>query len=53
MTRNEEKELIKAFAFGFSAERAAEECEISVEEAVNFKKTHTAEIKAKRSECHE
>lgn len=53
MTRNEEKELIKAFAFEFSAERAAEECEISVEEAIEFEKTHAAQIKEKRSECHE
>lgn len=53
MTGAEEKEIIKAFAFGFTAKQAAEECEISLDEAAEFEKTHAAEIEAKRSEVRE
>lgn len=53
MTRAEEKEIIKAFAFGFSAKQVAEECEISPAAAAEFEKAHAAEIEAKRSESNE
>lgn len=53
MTRAEEKEIIKAFAFGFSPAQIAEECGITVDEAKDFAKSHAEEIKAKRSEKHE
>ncbi|MBP0957002.1 MAG: hypothetical protein J5997_06520 [Oscillospiraceae bacterium] len=44
MNEFEIKEAIKAFSFGFSAERVAEECEISVEQAQEIQKNHSAEI---------
>ncbi len=53
MNKEEQNEIIKAFAFGFTAEQVAEECEISVSEAEKFLEDHIEEIKAKRSECHE
>lgn len=53
MTRAEEKEIIKAFAYGFSAKQVAEECEISLAEAAEFEKAHAAEIEMKRSEANE
>ncbi len=53
MSNTEINEIIKAFAYGFTAEQVAEECEISVSEAEKFLENHIEEIKAKRSERHE
>lgn len=48
MNELEIKEAIKAFAFGFSAESVAEECEISVEQAREIQKNYSAEIEERR-----
>lgn len=53
MTTAEKNEIIKAFAFGFSPERVAEECGISVSEAEEIRKNNAGEIERKRSEKHE
>lgn len=44
MNEVEIKEAVKAFSFGFSAERVAEECDISVEQAQEIQRKHSAEI---------
>lgn len=53
MNEFEIKEAIKAFSFGFSAERVAEECEISVEQAQEIQKNHSAEIDERRKASYE
>ena len=45
-------EIIKAMAYGFSDERVAKECEISIEEAAAFRKEHSAEIAKKAGESN-
>ncbi len=53
MSNEEINEIVTAFAYGFTAEQVAEECEISVSEAEEFFENHIEEIKSKRSESHE
>lgn len=53
MNEVEIKEAIKAFSFGFSAERVAEECDISVEQAREIQKKHSAEIEKRRTSGRE
>lgn len=53
MNKFEIKEAIKAFAFGFSAERVAEECEISVEQAREIQKNCSKEIEERRKASYE
>ena len=52
MSNAEINEIIKAMAYGFSDERVAEECEISIEEAATFRKEHSAEIEKKAGESN-
>ena len=53
MNEFEIKEAVKAFAYGFSAERVAEECDISVEQACVIQKEHSAEISERRKASYE
>lgn len=53
MNEFEIKEIIKAFAFGFTAEQVAEECDISPEEAENIRAKYAAGIEAKAGESHD
>ena len=55
MTMNEFeiKEAVKAFAYGFSAERVAEECDIPVEQARAIQQEHSAEIIERRKASYE
>lgn len=55
MTMNEFeiKEAVKAFAYGFSAERVAEECDIPVEKARAIQQEHSAEIIERRKASYE
>lgn len=55
MTMNEFeiKEAVKAFAYGFSSERVAEECEIPVEKACAIQQEHSAEIIERRKSNYE
>ena len=52
MSNAEIKEIIKAMASGFTDEQVAEECEITIEEAVAFRKDHSDEIARKAGESH-
>ena len=47
MNEVEIKEAVKAFSFGFSAERVAEECDVSVEQAQEIQRKHSAKIEKK------
>ena len=47
------KEAVKAFSFGFSAKRVAEECDISVEQAREIQKKFSAEIEKRRTSGRE
>lgn len=53
MNEFELKEAVKAFAFGFSAERVAEECDISVEQAQEIQKKYSSEIEQRRKSGYE
>lgn len=53
MNEFEIKEAIKAFAYGFSAERVAEECDISVEQARAIQQEHSTEINERRKASYE
>lgn len=53
MSNAEINEIVKAFAYGFSAEQVAEECEMSLSEAEEFFEAHIKEIKAKRGGSYE
>ena len=55
MTMNEFeiKEAVKAFAYGFSAERVAEKCDIPVEKARAIQQEHSAEIIERRKASYE
>ena len=53
MSELEIKEAIKAFAFGFSVERVAEECEISLERAKEIQKNCAKEIEERRKASYE
>lgn len=53
MNEFEIKEAIKAFSYGFSTERVAEECEISVEQAQEIQKSRSAEIEKRRKASYE
>ena len=51
MNEFEIKEAVKAFAYGFSAER--EECDIPVEKARAIQQEHSAEIIERRKASYE
>lgn len=53
MTEQQIKELVKTFAYGYSAEQVSQGEEISVEDAKNFQKEYNAEIVAKKAELKE
>ncbi|MBQ7784182.1 MAG: hypothetical protein IJ368_09450 [Oscillospiraceae bacterium] len=53
MSRAEEKEIIKALAYGYTAVQIAAECGISINEAIEFAEIHAEEIDIKRSERYE
>ncbi len=53
MNELEIKEAVKAFSFGFSEERVAEECDISVEQAREIQRKHSAEIEKRRTSGRE
>ncbi len=49
MSREEIKEIIKAFAYGYNTKQVAENCDISEETAKAYEKEYAAEIAEKRS----
>lgn len=53
MNEFEIKEIIKAFAFGFTADQVAEGCDISPEDAEKLRIKYAAEIEKKAGESHE
>lgn len=53
MNEFEIKEAVKAFAFGFSAKRVAEECDISVEQAQEIQKKYSSGIEQRRKSGYE
>lgn len=53
MSEYEIREVIKAFAYGFTAERVAMECDISVEQAEEIRESHSAEINERRTASYE
>ena len=50
MSNAEINEIIKAMSYGFSDERVAEECEITVQEAAEFRAKYHNEIIKRESE---
>ncbi|MCD8143489.1 MAG: hypothetical protein LUD83_09500 [Clostridiales bacterium] len=53
MTEETRKELIKAFAYGYTVEEVAELEEMPLEDAVAFEKANANDIDAKRVELVE
>lgn len=53
MSDAEIKEIIKAFSFGFTAEQVANECYISVAEAVQLRTKYAADIESRKVAYHE
>ena len=52
MSNAEINEIIKAMAYGFTDEQVAEECEMTVEEVVEFRAKYYDEIIKRRSEVN-
>lgn len=53
MNEFEIKEAVKAFSFGFSVERVAEECDISVEQAQEIQRKYSSDIEKRRKSEYE
>lgn len=53
MTEQTIQEIVKSFAYGYSAEHVAELEEMTLEEAQSFEQEHQAEIEQKKTELKE
>lgn len=53
MTEQTIQEIVKSFAYGYSAEHVAELEEMTLEEAQKFEADHAAEIEQKKAELKE
>ena len=53
MTEQTVREIVKSFAYGYSAEHVAELEEMTLEEAQKFEADHAAEIEQKKAELKE
>ena len=53
MTEQTVQEIVKRFAYGYTAEKVAELEEMTLEEAQKFEADHAAEIEQKKAELKE
>ena len=53
MTEQTIQEIVKSFAYGYTAEKVAELEEMTLEEAQKFEADHAAEIEQKKAELKE
>lgn len=53
MTEQTIQEIVKSFAYGYTADKVAELEEMTLEEAQKFEAEHVAEIKQKKAELKE
>ena len=53
MTEQTVQEIVKSFAYGYTAEKVAELVDMTLEEAQKFEADHAAEIEQKKAELKE